>query len=145
MYSCKKTNNTKIFIYIYIKKHVIQTLWRYKISHFAKLLVTSHTRDTEVRPTEGGAGSGGCRQRIMLEDNCRVQGADERSGACTTGALPWLSPAPLPHPQPKIPAAESHRGNNPLRSHYSRANTLLVLFHLCGPWVRRCTASPPAH
>lgn len=76
----------------------------------------SHPRDTETWR----------QQREAVEvvgvngDNVTSAGYEELMKgvrACTTGALPWLSPPP-PHPQPKIPAAESRWSTNPHSSHY---------------------------
>lgn len=105
----------------------------------------SHQGHRDGMPTEGGAGSGGCQWRILLQDNRWVQGADERSQS-----LYHRSPA-LPKPRASAPPSTKNTscriscGHNPLSFHSACADTLIFLFQLCGPGVRRCSAFPPAH
>lgn len=105
----------------------IQTLLCYKTIHFRKLLVTSPTPEghRDVLLTEGGGGSGGCQRRLIpgLLGTRMMKGVR----ACTAGALPWLSPGPLPHPQPKIPAADSRCCNNPHCPHPPTTKVLSLL------------------
>lgn len=143
MYSCKKKQQKKTTTrkYIYKKTGLTNTFSLQNESFLEATGNQSHQGHRDMTPTDGGDGSGGCQQRIMLEDNCWVQGADERSQS-----LHHRSPAQgLGLTLNQKYQLQNRCGNNPLSSHHSCATTLIFLLHLCGPGVRRCSASPPAH